>query len=90
MAVCLASLSATAQTATTFKINGTCPSGVAKVYVINVEQRGETLDSVSVNGGKFAITGKAGKDAVLGLNEKLNGYDRTVDSLSREIAKDGE
>lgn len=121
MAVCLASLSATAQTATTFKINGTCPSGVAKVYVINVEQRGETLDSVSVNDGKFAITGKAGKDAVLGLttdkhsyavfindgqpltadmqkmslkgsalNEKLNGYDRTIDSLSREISKYGE
>ncbi len=59
-------LAAMAQNAV-YEINGTCPENVKKVYMLNLNNRPEAVDSVDAVNGKFAFKGTQPKDAILGL-----------------------
>lgn len=65
LAAAFVSLAVSAQTTTT-KVKGTCPDGVKKVFVynLNVSMR-NACDSATVAKGQFALDVKADKDALI-------------------------
>lgn len=66
-------LTACAQAETTevsYKVSGTCATTVEKVYVIDVTNPRNCLDSATVSAGKFSLEGKGEKNAALGLATK--------------------
>ncbi len=50
-----------------YQATGSCPAEVRMVYVYDVSNRTQLLDSVAVKNGQFALSGTAMKDALLGL-----------------------
>lgn len=97
-----------------YQVSGTCPAGVKKVYVYDLSDHFQLLDSVAVSNGRFALYGQAAANALIGLgvddgntvsiffndgqsvqadlitgilrssevNNRLNQYDRRLDSIS--------
>ena len=60
---------------TAYDIKGKCPADVKKVYIMNFTgARPVVADSATVNGGSFAMSGKADKDAMLGLSTTQRDY----------------
>ena len=77
LAFAVITLTACAQStpSTEYSIKGTCPEGVSKVYVMDVNgSRPAPIDSASVKDGKFALKGNAEKDALLGLTITKQDY----------------
>ena len=77
LAFAVITLTACAQSTpdTEYKIEGTCPEGVSKVYVMDVNgNRPTTIDSANVDGGKFTLKGSTAKDALLGLTTTKQVY----------------
>ncbi len=77
IAISVMALSACAQQpqTTEYNVEGTCPEGVAKVYVIEVGSRGvNAIDSTNVSAGSFAFKGNASTNALLGLTTTKNDY----------------
>ncbi|MCI7483924.1 MAG: AhpC/TSA family protein [Prevotella sp.] len=77
LAFAVITLTACAQStpSTEYSIKGTCPEGVSKVYVIDVNgSRPALIDSATVKDGKFALKGNAEKDALLGLTITKQDY----------------
>ena len=77
LAFAVITLTACAQStpSTEYSIKGTCPEGVSKVYVIDVNgSRPVPIDSATVKDGKFALKGNAEKDALLGLTITKQDY----------------
>ena len=73
--VALAATTAFAQQKAAYSIKGTCPQEVSKVYVMDMDGRQpEIIDSAVVAKGKFALNGKADKDALLGLTTTKKDY----------------
>ena len=56
-----------------FSVKGSGPVDGHSVYLVNA-LTGETLDSATVAGGAFAISGKAEKDALLYVSEEGSGW----------------
>ena len=74
-AMTLVATAALAQQKVEYNISGTCPANVKKVYVMDMDgRRPEVIDSANVASGKFAIKGKADKDALLGLTTTKRDY----------------
>lgn len=65
-----------AQQQVKYSVSGTCPDGVKKVYVMNLNGGGRptVIDSAEVAAGKFAMKGSADKDALLGLTISRQDY----------------
>ena len=58
-----------------YSIQGTCPEGVKKVYILDINgRRPAAIDSATVSAGKFALKGNAAKDALLGLTTTQRDY----------------
>ena len=77
LAFAVITLTACAQStpSTEYSIKGTCPEGVSKVYVMDVNgSRPAPIDSATVKDGKFALKGNAEKDALLGLTITKQDY----------------
>ena len=77
IAISVMALSACAQQpqTTEYNVEGTCPEGVAKVYVIEVGSRGvNAIDSTNVSAGSFAFKGNASTNALLGLTTTKSDY----------------
>ena len=77
IALAVTTLTACAQapTATEYNIKGTCPEDVKMVYISEYSKSNATaIDSAVVKNGKFAMKGKAEKDALLGLTITKRDY----------------
>lgn len=63
------------QQSTVYDIKGTCPDDVKKVYILNMNgPRPVVADSTNATSGKFAIKGKADKNALLGISTTQRSY----------------
>jgi peroxiredoxin len=97
-----------------YSVAGVCPDDAATVYVYDLSDHFQLLDSVAVSNGRFALYGQAAANALIGLgvddgntvsiffndgqpvqadlitgiirssevNNRLNDYDRRLDSIS--------
>ncbi|MBR5699233.1 MAG: AhpC/TSA family protein [Prevotella sp.] len=50
-----------------YTVSGTCAADAKKVYVVNVVNPREFVDSANVSDGKFTYTGKAPKNSFMGI-----------------------
>ena len=54
-----------------YQVSGICPAEARQIFVYDLSDHFQLLDSTAVSNGHFSITGKADADALLGLGNNL-------------------